>query len=417
VELSGADLSDVFTLIGAVGGYDIVLSDDVKGKINYLRLNNKPWRSALSVIMQIKGLGMIDDDNGIIHIYPLEKILEKEKQKASIAKEKVKNESKITAYIPVSYTDLKNIIKPVEQELSTGDDDEKGSAFPDQRNKQLVIKDTPTVVEKIRALVSKLDTPERQVMIEARIVEARSNFSRNLGVSWGLENVENYTADELAQASDLGLDPGAVFNNWELPSSIGFGGSYIIPPALGNAGLGGAIQFTKFAADITTLDLRLSALEASGEGKIISRPRVTTLNGEKAKISQGTDIPYQTVSDGEIQTELVEAALSLEVTPVINPDNSIILEIKASNDSPGTTVATGAGEAPSIDKKSAETRVLVRDGETTVIGGIFVENEDSSESGVPLLRSIPFLGNLFKSSQKTKTRSELLVFVTPRIIR
>ena len=405
-----ADVRDIFQLIAEVSDLNIIVSDEVKGAIT-LRLIDVPWDQALDLILETKNLGMLKKGN-VVRVLPKEQIRSMEEAKFTAARNKEKLEDLVTEVVPVSYTAIKNVEGP-SKELMT----ERGKLTADDRNKQIIVTDIPSVIESVKKLIAILDTPERQVMIEARIVEARSNFSRNLGVSWGLENVENYTADELAQASDLGLDPGAVFNNWELPSSIGFGGSYIIPPALGNAGLGGAIQFTKFAADITTLDLRLSALEASGEGKIISRPRVTTLNGEKAKISQGTDIPYQTVSDGEIQTELVEAALSLEVTPVINPDNSIILEIKASNDSPGTTVATGAGEAPSIDKKSAETRVLVRDGETTVIGGIYVENEDSSESGVPLLRSIPFLGNLFKSSQKTKTRSELLVFVTPRIIR
>ena len=139
-----------------------------------------------------------------------------------------------------------------------------------------------------------------------------------------------------------------------------------------------------------------------------------TLNGEQAKISQGTQIPYQVISDGEVGTEMIEAALSLEVTPIINPDNTVILELLATNSSPGSTVSTAAG--PSIDSKEAETKMLVKDGETMVIGGIYVEQEDTSESGVPILMHIPFLGHLFKSSRSNKSKAELMVFVTPRII-
>jgi type IV pilus assembly protein PilQ len=175
------------------------------------------------------------------------------------------------------------------------------------------------------------------------------------------------------------------------------------------------MTFGLLGTDSTILNLRLSALETSGHGKIISTPRVTTLNGEKAKISQGTQIPYTVTStDGQSNTEFIEAALSLEVTPVINPDGSIILEIKATNSTPGTQFG---GDAPSINSKEAATKVLVRDGETTVLGGIFVEDEDVSETGVPWLNKVPILGHLFKSTSRTSNRSELLVFITPRILQ
>ena len=198
------------------------------------------------------------------------------------------------------------------------------------------------------------------------------------------------------------------------------GGNFVVP-AFGagtgqTAGFGTGFTWGQVGVNTTILDLRLSALETAGEGQIVSNPRVMALNGEKAKISQGTMIPYQTVSADEIKTELVEAALSLEVTPVINPDNSVILTVKATNSSPGTTVATGAGAAPSIDTKEAETKMLVKDGETMVIGGIYVEKDDYSVNGVPILMDIPILGHLFKSTKTNKNRTELMIFITPRIL-
>jgi type IV pilus assembly protein PilQ len=236
-------------------------------------------------------------------------------------------------------------------------------------------------------------------------VEATSTQNLDLGINWGFSYDNQGTS------------------TWGSPQFVdtGLGGNFIIPPfapATGQAaGLGTDMLFGRVGIDSVTLSLRLSALETSGHGKIISNPRVTTLNGEKARITQGTKIPYQTVSETEIKTELVEAALSLEVLPVINPDNSVILTIKATNSSPGTTVATGAGAAPSIDTKEAETKMILKDGETTVIGGIFIDREDYSENGVPLIMRLPILGHLFKSTKNNKNRSELLIFITPRIIQ
>ncbi|HEX9872937.1 MAG TPA: hypothetical protein VGA43_01135, partial [Deferrimonas sp.] len=174
--------------------------------------------------------------------------------------------------------------------------------------------------------------------------------------------------------------------------------------------------FGQIGIDSTVLDLRISALETSGNGKVISRPRVTTLNGEEASIAQGTEIPYQTTSDEGPTTEFKKAELSLKVKPVINPDGSIILEIVANNSSIGSLVATGIGSAPAINTKEAKTKLLVMDGETTVIGGIFVESENFGEAGIPFLRKIPILGRFFRSNSQSSTRSELLIFITPRIV-
>jgi type IV pilus assembly protein PilQ len=241
-------------------------------------------------------------------------------------------------------------------------------------------------------------------MIEARIVEANTSFTRSLGVKWGADyNNSDYNGNSEIEKAALGL-----------------GGSFLIPlPVAGIAspGLATGITFGALDGDLN-INLRLSALEASGEGKIISTPRVTTLNGEKATISQGTKIPYTTVSDQGAGTEFENAELKLEVTPEINPDGSVILDVKASNSAVGTVYqSAGGGDAPAIEEKKAETKVLVRDGQTTVIGGIFVESEIDGNTGVPFLKDIPYLGHLFKSSTKTKERRELLIFITPRIVQ
>jgi type IV pilus assembly protein PilQ len=176
------------------------------------------------------------------------------------------------------------------------------------------------------------------------------------------------------------------------------------------------MSFGNLLVDNTILSMRISALEAAGNAKVISTPRVTTLNGEQALISQGTTIPYQSSGDdGLPKTEFVNAELKLEVTPVINPDGSVILEIVATNDSPSLT--GGTANAPQIDTKKAETKVMVKDGQTTVIGGIFIENDAESESGVPLLKDIPILGHLFKSKSKANSKAELMIFITPRILQ
>ncbi len=401
-----ADVRDIFQLIAEVSDLNIIVSDEVKGTIT-LRLIDVPWDQALDLILEIKGLGMLKKGN-VVRILPQSKIREMDEAKFTASRNKEKLEDLVTQVISVSYTDLKNVEGPSKELLT-----ERGKITADSRNKQLIVTDVPSVIEQIKKLVTILDTPERQVMIEARIVEADSTFNRNLGVNWGVNFVDT-AVDTLAELAGASGGWKAVGN------SLGFGGNFVIPPSAAGvgstSGVANMIRFGKAGSDQVVIDLQLSAMESAGQGKIISRPRVTTLNGESAKISQGTMIPYQTVSDNEITTELVEAALSLEVTPVINPDNSIILTIKASNSSPGTTVATGAGAAPSIDTKEAQTKMLVMDGETTVIGGIFVENEDYAENGVPILRSIPFFGHLFQSSQKNLSRSELLIFITPRIL-
>jgi len=399
-----ADIRQILQLIGEVANLNIIASDEVRGNVT-LRLLDVPWDQALDLVMDIKDLGMLRDGN-VARILPRARIRAMEEAKLTAKRTKEKLEDLVTEVIMVSHASLDKVAAPASELLT-----ERGKITQDARNKQLIVTDVPSAIASVRQLIEILDTPERQVLIESRIVEANSNFSRDLGVKWGVSYDQRKGANDNSGRGFANLDNG----------QLGLGGSFLIDPsnvvASTTSGLGSSFTFGRVGFDSTVLDLKISALETSGHGKVISQPRVATLNGESAMISQGTKIPYQSVSDAGTETKFENAELKLEVTPVINPDDSVILEILASNSSVGATVPTGVGDAIAIDEKKAETKVLVRDGETTVIGGIFVEDDRFSESGVPVLMKLPVIGNLFKSTTKTNERRELLIFITPRILK
>jgi type IV pilus assembly protein PilQ len=398
------EIRNVLLLIAEVSDTNIIANDDVKGVIT-LRLNNVPWDQALDVILESKGLAMEREGN-ILRIAPKEVILKRKLDNAKIETEISAIVIKETKAFSVNYGPVDDIAKKIKDQIK-----ENGTVSSDARTRQIFVTTTPDMLREIEAqIIKRLDVPDQQVTIEARIVEANSNFTRDLGVSWGISQ------------------QGTANGPWDLSGAmITGGGSFTINPGTqatsttgpvfnNSAGLGSMFTFGRIGIDSTILDLRLSALEASGYGKIVSTPRISTSNGESAEISQGTQIPYQTASDKGTETKFIDATLALKVKPVINPDNSMILEIEVSNDSIGSTVATGVGSAPSINTKKAKTKVLVKNGETTVIGGIFIETETESEAGIPLLRNIPILGHLFKSTKKSKGKTELMIFITPRIV-
>lgn len=390
-----ADVRDILRLIAEISELNIIASDEVRGNVT-LRLIDVPWDQALDLILDVTGLGMIQQGN-VVRVLPKERIRSMREAELTAERSQEQLEPLETEVVTVSYADLGSVAGPVNNVLS-----DRGSLTPDSRNKLLIITDVPTRIERAKELIAILDTPERQVMIEARIVQVNSNYSRDLGVNWGMTTRSS------------GVNPG-------MQTITGVGGGFLVNTAASAAGvlaatpgLGSQIRIGRTNIDNLILDLQLSALETDGKGKIISTPRVTTLNGESATISQGTSIPYQTSGADGPRTEFVNAELKLEVTPVINPDDSIILEVLATNDSPSLTAGASA---PSIDTKKAETKVLVRDGETTVIGGIFVENIQDIDEGVPLLMHVPGLGYLFKSNKSQTVKDELLIFITPRIMR
>ena len=394
LEFADADVRKIFQLLSEVSNKNFVLGDDVTGAIS-IKLVNVPWDQALGIILDAKGLDEREQGNVIIikgkGKFKSQADEDQETKKALTNSTELKTETFSLNYADIAT--ISNQFKPLKTE--------RGVITQDLRTNKVIVKDIPLALDDMRKLVQQLDVPERQVMIEARIVEASLTFSQSLGVNWGVHYRDG-------AASLLGINS----------LDTNFGGSVATTPTtsgVGTAsGMATGISFGSLTSNIQ-LDMRLNAAASIGLVKIISTPKVATLNNKTAKISQGQQIPYQNSSanTGPV-TQFIEAALALEVTPHVNANGTISLKIDAKNDSPGA-VPTGA-TAPAINKKEALTEMLLRDGETTVIGGIYVDNDSVEDDGVPFLMDIPFIGWLFKDNTKTKTKTELLIFITPRIL-
>lgn len=393
LEFADAEVRKIFQLLSEVSNKNFVLGDDVTGTIS-IKLVNVPWDQALDIILDTKGLDKREDGN-IIIIKGKGKFKSQAEEEQELKKALTKAIELKAEIFNINYSDLASIVTQLTN-LKT----DRGTIAQDSRTNKIIVKDIPQVLDDMRRLIIQLDVPEKQVMIEARIVEATSTFTRSLGVNWGLHYRDG-------SASFLGIN--------QMDTS--FGGQASTPaPTSGLSGTSGGavgISFGTLTSNIS-LDLRLNAAASAGLIKIVSTPKVATLNNKTAKVTQGQQVPYQSVSQNGTDTKFVEAALALEVTPHINSNGTISLKIDAKNDSVGQ-VPTGSN-APAINKKQATTEMLLRDGETTVIGGIYVDSDNESDDGVPYLMDIPFLGKLFKSNNKTKIKTELLIFITPRIL-
>lgn len=387
LEFSDADVRKIFQLIAEVSNLNFLIADDVTGTIS-IKLVNVPWDQALDVILDAKGLAMVRQGN-IVQIKPRSKMQNQADEELAAKKAAERLMELRTTVFEVNYASVSDVATQFAMLKS-----DRGVITKDERTSRVIVKDIQTALNDMKALLKTLDAPEKQVMIEARIVEATSTFTRDLGVQWGL----SYRDGSASTAGISAVD-------------TGFGGvvSAAGPGATGAGGLGLGMSFGKLTSNIK-LDMRLAAAATIGQVKIISTPKVVTLNNKAAKISQGQSIPYQTTSAEGTKTEFVEAALTLEVTPHITADGSVSMKIKASNNSPGT------GSPPPINKKEATTELVVSNGDTTVIGGIYVDSDTESDTGVPFLSDIPLLGWLFKSNSKQKTKTELLIFITPKIV-
>ncbi len=390
LEFADADVRKIFQLLSEVSGKNFVLGDDVTGNIS-LKLVNVPWDQALDIILDTKDLDLRESGN-VLTIKKKGKFKSQADEENELKKSQLKNEPLHTEYFSVNYSKA-DTVKPQLEALLTKD---IGKLSSDERTNTIIVTSVRSDIERVKDYLARMDVPEKQVMIEARIVEATSTFSRSLGVSWGVHSRDG-------SAALLGINA----------MDTGFGGLTSAPPTAGVGSTAGGnlgISFGTLASNIK-LDTRLSAAASAGMIKIISSPKVATLNNKAAKISQGQQIPYQntTATTGAV-TAFVAATLSLEVTPHINANGTIVMKIDAKNDAPGT------GSPPPINTKQATTELLLKDGETTVIGGIYVDSEQEGDDGVPYLMDIPFIGYLFKSNTKTKTKTELLIFITPRIL-
>ena len=408
------EVRSLLQVIADFTNFNVVTSDTVTGNLT-LRLKDVPWDQALDIILQAKGLGLRKSGN-VIWIAPKDELAIKEQAELEAGKKKTELEPLRTQGYQLNYTKADEVAKALVGQGSGGGGQgsrmlsARGSVISEQRTNQLFVTDIPTKLEEIQSLISKIDIPVRQVLIEARIVEANDTFGKSLGVKLG-GTAQNLSGG-LHRVAVGGISgPGRGSPTGGILDSSPF----VNLPALGQGGYDPAsFAVSLFNSGATRyLNLEISALEADGKGKVVSSPRIITADQVKALISQGTKIPFQkSTSSGATSVEFIEASLKLEVTPQITPEGNVILDVQVNKDSLGTLTALGR----EINVKQVKTQVLVENGGTVVIGGIFEQTEQNSETKVPFLGDVPFLGNLFKTRTRDTSRTELLVFLTPRVV-
>ena len=419
------DVRSVLQLLADTSGQNIVVSDSVTGNLT-LRLQNVPWDQALDIVLRTKGLDKRRQDNVII-IGPTAELASREKAELAARKEVQELSPTRTEFMQVNYAKVVDLAKLIK---STNAKDSmlsvRGSLSVDERTNTLLVQDTPDKLTDIRRLVQTLDVPVKQVLIEARIVIVSDTFERDLGARFGGTSAQKNGSNGLLSVTGNGT--GADTMTQSGITNLAATGSVtpVAMPTLLNryqvnlpaATTNGSIGLSLLGGSYI-VDLELSAAQNEGKSEVISSPRIITANQKQATIMQGVEIPYQeSASSGATTTQFKNAVLSLKVTPLITPDNRVILDLDISDDSVGSQVtsATG-GSVPSIDTRSIITQVLVNDGQTVVLGGILDTTKSKSANKVPWLGDIPVLGNLFKSTTNTNNKTELLIFITPKILR
>jgi type IV pilus assembly protein PilQ len=418
------DVRPVLQLLADTSGQNIVVSDSVKGRVT-LRLQNVPWDQALDLVLRTKGLDMRRKNN-VILVAPQAELAAQEKAELAAQKDIQDLAPLRTEFLQVNYAKASEIARLVKTTGGGSLLSSRGNVSVDERTNTMLVQDTAEQLSAIRTMVSTLDIPVRQVQIEARIVIVGDDFSRELGVRFGFTRVSDDIKDLMAisgsaEATDTIM--GSALDNLAstgtpFPVQIPFGNFDRYNVNMPVANPAGRIALSILNFDDFLIDLELTAAQNEGRGEIKSMPRVITANGKEAIIEQGVEIPYQeSSSSGATTTQFKKAVLSLKVTPQITPDDRLILDLIVTKDSVGQLVpsATG-GFVPSIDTRNIQTQVLVKDGQTVVLGGIMETERRDSVKKVPLLGDIPVLGNLFKSNSKIDNRKELLIFITPRIL-
>jgi len=412
------EIRAVLQLIADFTGLNIVASDSVRGNIT-LRLKNVPWDQALDIILKARGLGMRQIGN-VLLIAPNEEIAARDKQELEAQQQLQQLVPLRTQFFPINYAKAGDVSAMLGAE-GAGVISDRGSVSVDPRTNTLMVKDTPDRLEEIAKLIEKLDVPIRQVLIESRIVIANDDFSRQLGVRSGLTTFAENGADGVIATSGSSIGTDTMVN-----SAIGNLGSTgnitpIALPALGNrlnvdlpaASSAGSLALAILGADYL-VDLELSALQQEGRGEVISSPRVVTSNQKQATIEQGVEIPYQEASaSGATSVSFKKAVLSLQVTPQITPDDRVIMDLNVTKDAQGKIVSG----IPTINTRAVKTQVLVDNGATVVLGGIYEQTRREDISKVPLLGDLPVVGNLFRQTVSQDDKAELLIFVTPKILK
>ena len=399
------EIRSLLQVIADFTNFNIVTSDTVTGAVT-LRLKDVPWDQALDIILQAKGLGMRKTGN-VLLIAPKDELASKEKQDLE-SRNAIQNlEVLRTQDFKLNYAkaaDIAASLTGLGRVGATKILSARGSVISEARTNQLFVTDVPSTLEQVQGLIAKLDIPVRQVLIEARIVEATDTFGKSLGVRLG------------GQPFSLNGGRNASFGSTYVSGAAGTtAGDFVQLPGVGQNGYpASTFAVSLFNSSMTRLlNLEISAAEADGKGKIVSSPRIVTADQVKALIEQGTELPYQqATSSGATSIAFRKANLKLEVTPQITPEGNIILSVDVNKDSVGRATANGFA----IDTKHIQTQVLVENGGTVVIGGIFEQNDREDETKVPLLGDIPVIGNLFKTRTRTANKSELLVFITPKML-
>jgi type IV pilus assembly protein PilQ len=405
------DVRALLQIIGDVSGNNVVISDGVKGELA-MRLINVPWDQALDIILRTKGLGMQQQGN-VMLIAPLDEIASRARAEGEATKQKDEGAPLRSEIIQVNYakaTDMAALLKAGSKSLLSA----RGQVSVDDRTNTLLVLETRERLGEIRNLIARLDVPVRQVLIESRIVIANNDFSKSLGSRFGVSGISDQTREHRAVTSGSINSTDVALPALETGTLTPTGFSN--PTDRLNVNLpvasAGRIGFAILGSNYL-VDLELSALQAEGRGEVLSTPRVVTANSKQASIEQGVEIPYQEASSsGATSVSFKKAVLALQVTPQITPDDRIIMDLNVKNDSRGADTTAG----PAIDTREVSTQVLVGNGETVVLGGIYQQTQSFGVTKVPLLGDLPLLGYLFRTTQAVNNKRELLIFVTPKIL-
>ena len=425
------DTRAVLQLLADASGQNIVVSDTVKGSVT-LRLQSVPWDQALDIVLRTKGLDKRHDGNVII-VAPADELASREKADLASKKDIQELAPIRTEFLQVNYAKAADLAALLKGSTGSSVLSARGSVAVDERTNTLLLSDTAESIDSVRKLVATLDIPVRQVLIESRLVIVNDDFERDLGVRAGLTDIRGrgtnglFTTSGTAAAVDTSLSsaltnrarPAPNTNNiYPVNVPVGDAASQRYNVNMPVSNPAGSLAFMLLGSDYI-VDLELSAAQAEGRGEVVSSPRIITANQKEATIEQGTEIPYQqSASSGATTISFKKAVLSLKVTPLITPDNRIILDLAVTKDSVGQVVVTSGGvNVPAIDTRTLTTRVMVGDGQTVVLGGILETTRRDSEKKVPYIGDIPVFGHLFKNTTKVNNKNELLIFVTPKILR
>ncbi len=410
LDFKDADIKNILRLIAEVSNLNIIAGDDVTGKIT-MRLIDVPWDQALDVILQARNLGMTRVGN-VIRVAPMETLKREVQAELEAKRAKERLEDLVTELIPVNYASAKEIAAQAKSVLS-----ERGDVKVDERTNTLIVKDIPKNIPAVKNLVKSLDTKTPQVLIEARIVEANLTFQEELGVKWGFLAVKGegekktaYVGGGTAGSTSISGSATSTDLVVNLPA-VAQGG---VPGTTGSPGILELLFTSQYG--LRQLDIAISAHENKGDVKVISSPKIATLNNREASIEQGLRIPYRKLTtEGTVTTDFIDANLKLTVIPHVTNDGNIKMTIKAKKDAPDTSITVDG--VPSIDKKEAITEVLVKDNGVIVIAGVYSIEKNENVEGVPLFSKIPLLGWLFKRETKQDKRKDLLIFISPKIIK